>query len=153
MFNSTLFGAWVRVKGAQKKDTYFIKNEVLYTFPLVLPEDEQLWLYDNLYELLEITGRKEQSAGAGTMRSFYANILDALIFCNYFSISMKKESDMLYNSLSNIVPQKLPSGSKKLALAEELFAVVYDRKHPVRETLYYLDNQNKVSTIKSVFTR
>lgn len=152
LFNSTLFGAWVRVKGEQKKDTYFIKNEVLYTFPLVLPEEDKLWLYNNLYELLRAVGKKEQSVGAGTMKSYYANILDALIFCNYFSNSMKNESNILYKSLSDIVPQTLPSGSKRTALAEELFAVIYERKHPVRETLYYLDNQNRVSRIKSVFT-
>ncbi len=153
LFNSTLFGAWVRIKGEQKKETYFIKNEVLYDFPVVLPEEDKLWLYNNIYELLVAAGKKEQYDGTGTMKSYYANILDALIFCTYFPLSMKNEAEKLYNSLALLIPKELPSGIKKNTLAEELFSVIYDRRHPVREVLYYLDNQSKVARIKSVFTR
>ena len=153
LFNSTLFGAWVRVNGEQKKETYFIKNDVLYKFPLVLPAEESLWLYRQLYELLAIAGKKEQTTGAGAMKSYYASILDALIFCNYFPYSMQKESQTLHGVLKQLIPREMPaSTAPKVALAEELYKVIYSRKHPVRETLYYLGNQPKVNRIKSVFT-
>lgn len=152
LFNSTLFGAWVRVNGEQKKDVYFIKNDVLYSFPIILPAEEHLWLFENLYELLVAAGRKEHETGKGTMKSYYANILDAFVFTCYFPGSMEKEKETLYKELEQIVPRELPTGSSRTVLAEELFDVLYDRRHPVRETLYYLDRLNKISRIKSVFT-
>ncbi|MFD2035174.1 Z1 domain-containing protein [Belliella marina] len=153
LFNSTLFGAWVRVKGEQRKDTYFIKNEVLYNFPLVLPEEDNLWLYDNLYEILVAIARKEQIDGTGIKRSFFAGILDALIFCTYFPIVLQKEKELLHFELSRLVPGDLPLAEKKAGLAEELFAVLYDKNHPVRKTLFFLDSQEKINRIKSVFTQ
>lgn len=153
LFNSTLFGAWVRVKGEQRKDTYFIKNEVLHSFPLVLPEEDELWLYDNLYELLVAIGLKEQVRGTGTARSFFAGILDALIFCTYFAITMHKEKELMYVELSSLVSEDLPAEGDKVELAEKLFAKLYDKNHPVRKTLYFLDSLEKVKRIKSVFTR
>ncbi len=153
LFNSTVFGAWVRAKGEQQKNTYFIKNDVLYSFPLVLPTEDKLWLFSNLYELLAATGKKEEALGAGVIKSYFASLLDALIFCNYFPKSMKKEADILYSQLGILVPRELPAEDKTAALAEELYAVIYDRKHPVREVLYFLDNQDKVKRIKSEFTR
>lgn len=153
VLNSTLFGAWVRVKGEQKKDTYFIKNEVLYSFPLIFPEERRLWIFENLYELLVAAGKQEQTTGTGTMRSYYANILDALIFMCYFPKSMKDELGKLYEQLEKLIPHTLPTENKRTVLAEELFNIIYDRKHPIREIVYYLDTINKVSRIKSVFTR
>ena len=153
LFNSTLFGAWVRVKGEQKKDTYFIKNEVLYSFPLITPEENKLWIYENLYELLVAAGKKEQALGTGTIKSYFANVLDALIFTCYFPGSMKNESEKLYEELGKLIPRILPTENKRAVLAEELFSVIYHRKHPIREILYYLDINNKVNRIKSVFTR
>ncbi|WP_281321903.1 Z1 domain-containing protein [Flavobacterium aestivum] len=151
LFNSTLFGAWVRINGEQKKDIYFIKNEVLYRFPLVYPEEHQLWVYDNLYELLVSAGRNEQTLGTGTIRSYFAAMLDALIFCTYFLESMQQEKKVLYDSLESIIPKELPIKEKRAALAEELFKVLYDRDHPVRKTVYYLDTHEKVKKIKAVF--
>jgi hypothetical protein len=153
LFNSTLFGAWVRVKGEQKKDTYFIKNEVIYSFPLIFPEKNKLWIYENLYELLIAVGKKEQAQGTGTIKSYFANVLDALIFTCYFPGSMKNESEKLYEELEKLIPRRLPSENIRAVLAEELFKVIYDRKHPIRETIYYLDVNNKVDRIKSVFMR
>ncbi|WP_294674209.1 Z1 domain-containing protein [uncultured Fluviicola sp.] len=153
LFNSTLFGAWVRVNGEQKKDTYFIKNEVLYKFPLVYPEENQLWLYDHLYELMVAAGRNEQALGTGTIRSYFAAMLDALIFCTYFSESMQQEKQSLYESFESIIPKDLPIKEKRAALAEELFKVLYDRDHSVRKTIYYLDSHEKVKSIKAVFTQ
>jgi len=153
LFNSTLFGAWVRVKGEQRKDTYFIKNEVLYTFPLVLPEEEKLWLYENMYELLVAIGQQEKVQGTGTIRSYFAGILDALIFCTFFSDSMQKEQNLLYGALEILVPRDLPAEGRKAAFAEGLFTILYDRDHPVRRTVYYLESHEKVKKIKSVFTR
>ncbi len=152
LFNSTLFGAWVRICGEQKKDTYFIKNDVLYKFPVVLPPDENIWLYESLYELLVAAGKKEQKAGAGTMKAFYSSILDALVFSCYFPESMKKEADILYSSLSTIIPRELPVGKDRQILAVYLFDTFYNKKHPVREVLYFLGNHRKVSRIKSIFT-
>lgn len=152
LFNSTLFGAWVRVNGEQKKDIYFIKNDVLYSFPVISPDEEYLWLFENLYELLVVAGRKEQETGKSTMKSYYANILDALVFTCYFPGSLQKEAEILYRELGHIVPRDLPAGSSRTVLAEELFDALYDRHHPVREILYYLDRLNKISRIKSVFT-
>lgn len=143
----------MRVKGEQKKDTYFIKNEVLYSFPLIFPEERRLWIFENLYELLVAAGKQEQTTGTGTMRSYYANILDALIFMCYFPKSMKDESGKLYEQLEKLIPHTLPTENKRTVLAEELFNIIYDRKHPIREIVYYLDTINKVSRIKSVFTR
>lgn len=151
LFNSTLFGAWVRVNGEQKKDIYFIKNEVLYKFPLVYPEENQLWVYDNLYELLVSAGRDEQALGTGTIRSYFASILDALVFCTYFSESMQQEKKLLYDSLESVIPKDLSVKEKRAALAEELFKVLYDRDHPVRKTVYYLDSHEKVKKIKAIF--
>jgi hypothetical protein len=153
LLNSTLFGAWVRVKGEQLKDTYFIKNEVLYKFPLVWPEEDKLWLYDNLFDLLTAIGRQEQLSGKGSGRSFFAGILDALIFSTYFSDTMSKERETLYRELINLVPKDLPTDNKIAVLAEELFIVLHDKNHPVRKTLYFLDSKEKVKRIKSVFTR
>lgn len=152
LFNSTLFGAWVRVNGEQKKDIYFIKNDVLYSFPVISPDEENLWLFENLYDLLVTVGRKEQETGKSTMKSYYANILDALVFTCYFPGSMEKEAEVLYRELEQNVPRELPAGISRTVLAEELFNVLYDRRHPVRETLYYLDRLNKISRIKAVFT-
>jgi hypothetical protein len=153
IFNSTLFGAWVRVKGSQLKDTYFIKNEVLYSFPLISPEENRLWIFENLYELLVAAGKQEQITGTGTMKSYYASILDALIFMCYFPKSMKAESEKLYEQLEKLISRTLPPENKRAVLAEELFNIIYDKKHPVRGIIYYLDTINKVSRIKSVFTR
>lgn len=153
LLNSTLFGAWVRVKGEQRKDTYFIKSEVLYTFPLVLPEEDKLWLYDNLFDLLTAIGRQEQLSGKGTGRSFFAGILDALIFSTYFSDTMSKEREKLYHELMSLVPREIPGDGRITTLAEELFSVLYEKNHPVRKTLYFLDSKEKVKRIKSVFTR
>lgn len=153
LFNSTLFGAWVRAKGEQQKNTYFIKNEVLYSFPLVVPAEDKLWLFSNLFELLVAIAQKEEVQGAGVIKSYFASLLDALIFCNYFTKSIKKEADILYSNLEILVPRELPAENKKASLAEELYTVIYDRKHPVREVLYFLDNQDKVKRIKSEFTR
>ena len=153
LFNSTLFGAWVRVNGEQKKDVYFIKNEVLYRFPLVYPEENQLWVYDNLYELLVSAGRNEQTRGTGTIRSYFASILDALVFCTYYPESMQNEKKLLYDSLETFIPKDLPIKEKRADLAEELFKVLYDRDHSVRKTIYYLDSHEKVKTIKAVFTQ
>lgn len=153
LFNSTLFGAWVRVKGEQRKDTYFIKNEVLYSFPLVLPEEDKMWIFNNLYELLASVGRQEQIRGTGTMRSYFASILDALAFCTYFPFTMQKEKETLYHELGLLVPKDLPVEEKRTTLAEELYTIFYDKHHNIRKVLYFLDSQDKVKRIKSVFTR
>lgn len=153
LFNSMIFGAWVRVQGEQKKDTYFISHEVLTSFPMVFPEDKQLWLFDNLYELLVAAGKKEDESGAGLMKAYFASILDALIFVCYFPGSLAEQAKVLYQSLEQVVPRELPSGEEKTVLAEKIFNTLYARKHPVRETLYYLDSQSKVGRIKSVFTK
>ncbi|EXY87528.1 hypothetical protein M125_5855, partial [Bacteroides fragilis str. 3998T(B)3] len=59
----------------------------------------------------------------------------------------------LYEQLEKLIPHTLPTENKRTVLAEELFNIIYDRKHPIREIVYYLDTINKVSRIKSVFTR
>ena len=153
LFNSTLFGAWVRVKGEQRNETYFIKNEVLYTFPLVLPEEDRLWLYNSLYELLVVIGRREQIQGKGTIRSYFAGILDALIFCTYFPVTLHREKELLYSELAKLLTADLLPETKRVEFAEEIFAVLHDKHHPIRKTLYFLDTQDKIMRIKSVFTR
>lgn len=153
LFNSTIFGAWVRVCGEQKKDTYFISHEVLTSFPMVFPDEKQLWLYDNLYELLVAAGKKEEESGAGVMKAYFSGILDALIFVCYFPGSLSEQAGILYEHLGQLIPRELPVGEERAALAERIYATLYARKHPVREVLYYLDSQNKVNRIKSVFTR
>lgn len=153
LMNSTLFGAWVRVQGELKKDTYFITNEVLKTFPVVIPETTDMEVLEKLYDLLIASGEKRQEKGGEAMKAYYSNLLDALIFCNYFPDSMKKESETLFTELRKVLPAILPEQKKRSAAAEELFGVIYDRMHPIREVLFYLGNQSKVSRIKSVFIR
>ena len=50
--NSTLFGAWVRVKGELKKETYFITNDVLKTFPIIVPKTEEVEIIEKIYDFL-----------------------------------------------------------------------------------------------------
>lgn len=153
VYNSTLFGAWVRIKGKQKKDTYYIENEVLKSFPLLVPDDKDIWLFENIYELLVAVGKPERAGGAGMMKSYYSNILDAMIFAVYISRTMKQESEILFNELQQMVPLQLPSGDELTKLAQDLFEKLYDKNSKVRKTLFYLENQNKVSRIKAVFTQ
>ncbi len=120
---------------------------------MIFPEEQKLWIFENLYELLVAAGKQEQVTGTGTMRSYYASILDALIFMCYFPKSMKAESEKLYEQLEKLIPRTLPTENKRTVLAEELFNIIYDRKHSVREIIYYLDTITKVNRIKSVFTQ
>lgn len=153
LFNSTLFGSWVRVSGQQKKDTYFITNEVLKSFPVITPLDEDVWLYENLYELLVTAGKLEKEIGGGTMQSYYSNILDALIFSLYFNQSMNKEFQTLRSSLYDTIPKVLPENSERQKSAKTIFEILYNKTNPVRKVLFYLDDIPKVSRIKSVFTQ
>lgn len=151
LFNSTLFGAWVRINGEQKNGTYFIKNEVLYRFPIILPVHENNWIYKNICELLTTAGKKEQSTGSGTMKSYFSSILDALVFTCYFPRSMENISVTLFNELKQVIPEQLPEGERLLRLTEDVFSKIYHKKHPVRELLFFFGNNNKVNRIKSVF--
>ena len=153
LFNSSLFGAWVRVNGQQKKDTYFITNEVIKSFPVITPLDENLWLYQNLYELLVTAGKIEKETGGGTMQSYYSNILDALIFSLYFNESMNREFLLLRSELYDTIPKILPENMERQKLAKSIFETLYDKTNPVRKVLFYLDDIPKVSKIKSVFTQ
>ncbi|EPR65485.1 endonuclease [Cyclobacterium qasimii] len=152
VYNSTLFGAWVRVSGKQKKDTYYIEREVLENFPLISPELEDVQLFENLYDLLVAAARTEEKQGTGTMKSYYSNILDALVFCCYFGKSLESQMEILRHELHKLIPEQLPEGETLNRLAEENFGKLYHKKHPVREVLFYLSNQSKVSRIKAVFT-
>ena len=89
----------------------------------------------------------------GSYESLLLESMDALIFCSYFPESMKKESETLFTELKKLLPSILPEQKKRSAAAEELFNVIYDRKHSIREVLFFLGNQSKVSRIKSVFIR
>ena len=153
LFNSTLFGSWVRVSGQQKKDTYFITNEVLKSFPVVTPLDEDVWLYENIYELLVAAGKLEKKIGGGTMQSYYSNILDALIFSLYFNESMNKEFKLLRSELYNTIPKILPENVERQKIAKVAFETLYNKINPVRKVLFYMDDIPKVSKIKSVFTQ
>lgn len=153
LFNSPVFGAWVRVKGDRKKDRYFINNEVLENFPLVLPEEDKVWIYDILYELLVAAAKKERGLGTEKIRNYYAEMLNGLIFCTYFPDSLKEQKNILEGQMASLLPRELPKNGRNPVLAEELYTTLYDSNHPVRKTLYFLDDKEKVKRIRSVFTR
>ncbi|MEW7277872.1 Z1 domain-containing protein [Aquimarina sp. 2201CG1-2-11] len=149
LFNSTLFGAWVRVNGQQKKDSYFITEKVIKSFPIHEPLEKDLWLFENLHDLLVCTNNIK----SGTMQSYYANILDALIFSIYFNDTLKTDNQKLHSELYKIIPQELPKQIERKQLAKDIFNELYDKSNIVRKVLFYLDDHNLVSKIKSVFTQ
>ncbi|MFT6923339.1 MAG: hypothetical protein ACJA1C_002352 [Crocinitomicaceae bacterium] len=153
LFNSTLFGAWARIKGKQKKETYYINRDVLTSFPIITPLEEDLWLFENIYELLVEAGKIQIKSNRGTMQSYYSNILDALILSLYFNESMNKEYQILHSELYNTIPRILPENLKRQELAIDTFEILYHKTNPVRKVLFYLDDIPKVSKIKSVFTQ
>ncbi len=153
VLNSTLFGVWVRLKGEQKKDTHIITDKVLKEFPLLKPVEEDIWLFENLFELLVAAGKSEREQGSGTMQSYYSNILDALVFGIYFRDSLSTLYRRIKSELAEKLPRKLPGNDELEKLSKDLFGLLYDKKNPVREAVFHLENHSKVNEIRSEFTR
>lgn len=153
LFNSALFGAYLRIRNEQKKGNYFIKSEVLYSFPIVPPANEEISLFERIYDLLEAVGKQESRSGSGTMKSYFTSILDVMVFGLYYPVSMKDNYGRLMKSLQEAIPEQMPLGEDLVVLGERLFQELHDRQHPVREIVFALDNINKVARIRSTFTQ
>ncbi|MEP5341050.1 MAG: Z1 domain-containing protein [Algibacter sp.] len=153
LFNSTLFGAWVRVNGQQKKDSYFITDKVIKSFPIQVPLEEDIWLFENLHDLLVNAGSMDNNEGSGTMQSYFSNILDTLIFSIYFNESLKDNYEKLRFELYESIPRELPNQIEREQLTKAIFNKLYDKSNVVRKVLFYLDDHTLVSKIKSVFTQ
>ena len=153
LLNSTLFGAWVRVNGQQKKDTYFISSDVLKKFPIVTPLDEDIWMFERLYDLLSAS-RSSQGVSTGEIiSSYYAKILDALVFCQYMNESLTDQYRLLKTELENTVQNEVLLNDDLRMKFKQIYNTLYHKENPVRKVLYFLDNNSKVSKIKSVFTQ
>ena len=152
VLNSTLFGAWVRVKGKQKKDKYFIENNVLSEFPLLKPEERYIKLFEKLYNLLK-AAHEGPLSDTNVMRSYFSKIMDALVFSCYFKETLKKENSILVTSLEGVFSDILPLGDNQFAVAKDIFEKIYNKKHSIRNLLFELESNIKVKTIKSVFTQ
>jgi hypothetical protein len=153
ILNSTLFGAWVRVNGQQKKDTYFISSDVLKKFPIVNPLDEDIWMFESLYDLLSASRLSDGDSTGEIISSYYAKILDALIFCQYLNESLADQYRQLKSELEKSVQNEISLNDDLGMKSEQIYNTLYDKENPVRNVLYFLDTNPKVSKIKSVFTQ
>lgn len=153
LLNSTLFGAWVRVNGQMKKDIYFISDDVLKKFPIINPLEEDIWMFEDLYDLLSVSKSSQGDSTGEIISSYYAKILDALIFCQYMNESLNDQYRLLKTELENTVQNKVSLKDDLRRKSEKMYNILYHRDNPVRKVLYFLDNNSKVNKIKSVFTQ
>jgi hypothetical protein len=153
VFNSSIFGGYLRTMEEEKRGTYFVKSEILYKFPLIPPDHSLSELFAKVYDILEAIAKKENQTGRGIMKSYFTSILDALVFGLYFPVSLEKTNEKLIECLVAAMPETMFSGDKLADFGIKLFTEFYDRKHPVREILYALDNNNKVARIRSIFSQ
>jgi hypothetical protein len=149
IFNSTLFGAWVRINGQRKKERYFITSEVLLSFPLIFPEKHVSEIIIRIVDYIRLTSEL-QLAESGAIRSYFSDILDAIIFSIYYSESMASTLKTIIENTTTV--SLFVETDDKLRKVKEIYNLLYNKDHPVRKEIFFLERQDKVKRIKDVFT-
>ncbi len=85
------------------------------------------------------------------MSSFFEQIIDGCVYELYFEESLKKSEKDILKYLGEL-PAITPTASQEqtLAMIKTVFNRLYDRDHPVRQRLYYMDSVKEIRIIKGL---
>ncbi len=106
-----------------------------------------------LVEALLLLNREDSKSSptSGTlMKTYYLQILNALVYQLYFSDEFRSRCPDLFGILSEVNLRDIEAGdeSRRLARLGELFEVLYAPSHPVRAALYALGSLEVVRIIE-----
>lgn len=148
LLNSQLIKFWLQYKGKLQGKNFQIDKEPLKEIPILIPKsiDPIETLVDYIIFLKSQNLYKPEDK---FMPHFFEQVIDGLIYELYFPELFKKYNQEFWKNLP--YPSEIEndfSSSQKLSICKEYFLKIYNKSHPIRNNVFYLDSIPKIRKIE-----
>ncbi|MBN1561489.1 hypothetical protein JW998_14655 [candidate division KSB1 bacterium] len=83
--------------------------------------------------------------------SYFEQLIDGMVFELYFEDEIKKAGRDILKYLTNLTPiADEMSDEQKMQIITQTYNQLYDKNHPVRQNLYYMDTIEEIRIIKGL---
>lgn len=152
LLNSSVINFYHKYKFLDIEKTTFqkilIQNCKQFPFKIISKELEKSFNLIIDYLNIIIADKNEKSSVSS---SFFDQLLDAMVFELYFENEIKKAGRDVLKHLTNLTPiTDDMTDNEKMEIITRTFNELYDKNHPVRQNLYYMDTIEEVRIVKGL---
>lgn len=155
LLNSEISDYYMRQTGRRREgDCIEYKKISVEKIPIIRISPSEQELFITLADYILFLKKIESTlptAKDRVMSSFFEQMTDGGVYELYFEESLKDAGKDILKYLDDL-PALTPAASQEetLALIRTVFTRLYDREHPVRQRLYYLESVREVRIVKGL---
>ncbi len=149
LFNSTISHFWLKYKGKLTGDLLQIDKSQLLSIPILKIKNTKT--FEILVDYIIFLKSSSLTEGWQTKSDgvLFEQIIDGMVYELYFEEEIKKAGCEIIKHLQNLpeISEDM-SNEEKREITNNVFAKLYDKNHPVRKNLYFMNSIKTVKIIK-----
>ena len=153
VLNSTLGDWYIRQLGVTRNAGYFeYKPMFVEKLPVIKPDERIRKIIEICVDYILFLNKSEfEYQNKKLISSYFDQLIDGMVFELYFKDEIKKAGRDILKYLTELQPIiDDMSDEQKMQVITKTFNELYDKNHPVRQNLYYMDTIEEIRIIKGL---
>lgn len=151
IINSSLIKYFWLTNFSDNKMTFpKIKKHPLESLPIIRQDPKIQNIFERLVKYL-VYLQSVNNKNVKVSLSYFEQLIDGMVFELYFEDEVKKAGRDILKYLTDLQPiTDDMSDDQKMQIITKTFNELYDKNHPVRQNLYYMDTIEEIRIIKGL---
>jgi len=152
LLNSKLIAFWLFHKGKLQGNLFQVDKVPLMNIPIAEPDKETQCLIGTLVDYIILLKKQQaQKPSDKLITSYFEQIIDGIVFELYFEQELKGAGREILKYTTDLKPiDNKMTDAQKMQVIKSEFDRLYDRKHPIRNNLFYMDTIPEIRSIKGL---
>lgn len=151
IINSSLIKYFWLTNFSDNKMTFpKIKKHPLESLPIIRKDSNIQNIFERLVKYL-VYLQSVRNKNVKVSLSYFEQLIDGMVFELYFEDEVKKAGRDILKHLTDLTPiTDDMSDEQRIQIITKTFNELYDKNHPVRQNLYYMDTIEEIRIIKGL---